>query len=54
MNWRDWTALAALTLMLLGNNLKFMEDERLQYLGVFAVMIATFTLAIAWPFGAGT
>ena len=41
-----------LTLIMLGNNMKFMKSEPLQYLGVFVVMVAAFVLAIAWPFGA--
>lgn len=52
MTWRDWVAFVALAMMLMGNNMKFVDSEPLQYIGVFVVMVAAFVLAIAWPFGA--
>lgn len=52
MTWRDWTGLVGLILVFLGNMMSFLENESVAYAGRFIVMVASFVVAVAWPYGA--
>lgn len=51
MVWRDYAAMIALAVILLGNKLKTSESESLEWIGMIMVSFGAIAVAALWPRG---